>query len=103
LSSAGEIKSYSYDAGDRLLGSGMTYDNYGRIASLPASFSGGGTLTSTYYVNDLIRSQTQDGLTNTYELDAALRQRQRTRSGTQTGVEIYHYAGGSDCDLADLC
>jgi RHS repeat-associated protein len=61
-----------------------------------------GTLTS-YYVNDLTRSQTQDGVTNTYELDAALRQRERVRKGggeegpgAEEGTAIYHYAGGSD-------
>ncbi len=61
-----------------------------------------GTLTG-YYVNDLTRSQAQDGITNTYELDASLRQRERTREGGEEegpgageGAEIYHYAGGSD-------
>jgi hypothetical protein len=32
-----------------------------------------GTLTG-YYVNDLTRSQTQGAVTNTYNLDASLRQ-----------------------------
>src|SRR4029077_3775169 len=95
-SSAGTTQSYSYDAADRLLGGGIAYYNFGRITSLPSAEAGGGTLTSTYYSNDLIKSQTQDGLTNTYELDGALRQRQRTRSGTQTGPEVYHDADGSD-------
>jgi RHS repeat-associated protein len=95
-SSAGTTQSYSYDAGDRLLGEGIVYDDYGRITSLPAADAGGGTLTTSYYSNDLVKSQTQNGLTNTYELDSALRQRLRTRSGTQTGTEVYHYAGGSD-------
>jgi RHS repeat-associated protein len=55
-----------------------------------------GSLTS-YYVNDLTKSQTQDGITNTYNLDAALRQRERIREGgEEEGTAIYHYAGGSD-------
>jgi RHS repeat-associated protein len=55
-----------------------------------------GTLTS-YYVNDLTQSQTQGGITNTYSLDASLRQRERiTTGGSEGGTEIYHYAGGSD-------
>jgi len=97
LASAGTTQSYSYDAADRLLGTGMTYDNYGRITSLPSSYAGGSTLTSTYYTNDLIKTQSQGGVTNTYELDAALRQRQRTQTGgSEPGIEVYHYAGGSD-------
>lgn len=55
-----------------------------------------GTLTS-YYVNDLTHSQSQGGVTNTYGLDAAMRQRERTTTGgSEAGTEIYHYAGGSD-------
>jgi RHS repeat-associated protein len=96
ISSAGTTQNYSYDAADRLLGGEMTYDNYGRITSLPGSYSGGGALTTSYYTNGLVKSQTQDGLTNTYELDSTLRQRLRTQSGTQTGTEVYHYCNGSD-------
>ncbi len=56
-----------------------------------------GELTTSYYVNDLTRSQTQGGITNTYNLDASLRQRERiTTGGSEAGTEIYHYAGSSD-------
>jgi RHS repeat-associated protein len=95
--SAGTKTSYSYDTADRLIGEGIEYDNLGRITSLPARYSGGGKLETSFYVNDLTYSQTQDGITNTYNLDAALRQRERIRKGgSEEGTEIYHYAGGSD-------
>jgi RHS repeat-associated protein len=85
------------DAGDRLLGTGLTYDNFGRITSLPAADAGGTALTSTYYSNDLIKSQSQGGITNTFELDGALRQRTRTQTGgSEPGTEVYHYADTSD-------
>lgn len=96
LSSAGSIQNYEYDPADRLIGANVVYDDFGRIASLPTAYSGGGTLTSAYYSNDLLRTQAQDGITNTYELDSSLRQRQRTRSGAQNGTDIFHYADGSD-------
>jgi RHS repeat-associated protein len=95
----GTTQSYSYDAADRLTGTGIAYDNFGRITSLPTTYSGGGVLTSTFYVNDLVRSQTQDGLTNTYELDATLRQRTSTQSGSKSGTQVYHYAGSSDAPV----
>jgi RHS repeat-associated protein len=96
-SSAGTTTSYSYDAADRLLGTGITYDDYGRITTLPSVYSGGGALATTYYSNDLVAIQIQSGITNSYQLDGALRQRLRTRTGgTEPGTEIYHYAGGSD-------
>jgi RHS repeat-associated protein len=99
--SEGSKTSYSYDLADHLIGEGIydepEYDNLGRITRLPAKYSGGGTLITGYYVNDLTRSQTQGGVTNTYELDPTLRERERIRAGgSESGTEIYHYAGGSD-------
>jgi RHS repeat-associated protein len=97
LASPGSTQSYSYDAADRLTGQGIAYDNFGRITSLPAADAGGEALSTTYYSNDLVQSQTQGQITNTYQLDSALRQRQRTETGgSEPGSEIYHYADGSD-------
>lgn len=84
-----------YDAADRLTGRGRI--RCARPDRLPSRFLGGGTLETSYYVNDLTHSQTQDGITNTYELDAALRQRKRVRTkGEEESTEIYHYANRSD-------
>ena len=94
--SAGTPQTYGYDSGDRLIGEGVSYDDFGRITNLPAAYAGGGTLSTSYFANDLVRSQTQDGTTNTYELDASMRQRRRVRTGGEAGTEIYHYASGSD-------
>ena len=56
-----------------------------------------GDLATSYYVNDLTHSQSQGTITNTYGLDASLRQRERiTSGGSEEGTEIYHYADGSD-------
>jgi RHS repeat-associated protein len=94
--SAGTTQNYSYDAADRLLGTGLTYDNYGRITALPAAFAGGKALTSSYFSNDMVATQTQNGVTNTFGLDSALRQRQRTQGGGLQGTEVWHFGGGSD-------
>ncbi|HSS42253.1 MAG TPA: RHS repeat-associated core domain-containing protein [Solirubrobacterales bacterium] len=94
--SAGTTQNYSYDAADRLLGTGLTYDNYGRITALPAAFAGGKALTTSYFSNDMVAEQTQNGVTNTFGLDSALRQRQRTQGGGLEGTEVWHYGSGSD-------
>lgn len=95
--SLGTKQGYEYDTADRLIGEGVEYDSLGRITSLPAAYSGGSKLTTSYYVNDLTKSQTQDGVTNSYNVDASLRQHERVRTGgTEAGTEIYHYAAGSD-------
>jgi RHS repeat-associated protein len=94
--SAGTKKSYTYDSADRLTGEGTAYDSLGRVISLPATYAGGSTLATGYYVNNMTQVQIQSGVTNTYELDAAFRERKRTQSGGASGTEVYHYASGSD-------
>lgn len=94
--SGGSEKSYAYDAADRLVNPGIVYDDFGRTATLPGYLAGGKTLTTSYFSTDMVASQTQDGVTNTFQLDAALRQRQRIQGGGFEGVEVFHYTSGSD-------
>jgi len=95
--SAGVVQEYKYDAGDRLIGpESISYDQFGRITSLPAKFAGGSSLTTTFYGNGMIDSQSQGGLTNSYLLDATGRPRRVVQSGTNTGTEIFHYSMASD-------
>lgn len=94
--SGGSEQKYEYDTADRLKHPGIEYDDYGRIKNLPAELAGGQALLTSYFSTDMVASQTQDGVTNTFQLDAALRQRQRTQGGGLEGVEVFHYAGVSD-------
>lgn len=100
---------YAYDSGDRLIGSGVSTDDFGRITALPGQYADGNPndqLTSDYYANDSVHSQTlrrqgQPDLTNTYDLDPLNRQRRRTQqTGTpptaSTTTDVYHYGGDSD-------
>lgn len=91
-----EIQTYSYDAADRLTGTGLTYDGMGRITILPAVYAGGSVLKTEYFASDMVASQTQNGVTNSYELDASGRQRQRIQAGGVAGTEIFHYDGPGD-------
>jgi len=95
-SSGGSTQSYEYDAADRLRSTGLTYDEFGRITSLPAEYAGGNALSTTYFSNDMVATQSQAGVTNSFELDAMLRHRQRLQAGGLEGTEIFHYAGASD-------
>jgi RHS repeat-associated protein len=95
--SGGTLRKYTYDAADRLEGVGLTYDGFGRITSLPAVDAGGKALTTTYYGTDMVASQTRGSITNSYELDASLRQRSRLQGGGGLeGVEAFHYDSSSD-------
>jgi RHS repeat-associated protein len=92
--SGGTTQSYEYDSADRL--KGPTYDSWGRITSLPAEFAGGKTLTTGYFSNDMVAVQSQGGVSNMFQLDATLRQRQRLQGGGLEGTEVFHYDGSSD-------
>ncbi|MDX6626076.1 MAG: hypothetical protein QOE56_1065 [Solirubrobacterales bacterium] len=94
--SGGTTQSYEYDLADRLLGSGLSYDSFGRITSLPASLGGGKAITTSYFSTDMVAIQSQNGVTNTFQLDGALRQRQRLQAGGLEGTEVFHYDGSSD-------
>jgi RHS repeat-associated protein len=97
--STGTVQAYKYDAADRLeapAGSTITYDNWGRITSLPAVYAGGKSLTTTFFSTNMVASQTQNGVTNTFQLDGTLRQRQRVQGGGLEGVEVFHYDNPSD-------
>jgi RHS repeat-associated protein len=96
VESGGTPQTYSYDAADRLIDSGIVYDSFGRITSLPAKDAGGSTLTTSFYSNEMVAIQSQGGLTNSYQLDAAGRPREVVQTGSKTGTEVFHYAMASD-------
>jgi len=95
-SSGGTTQSYTYDSADRLVASGLSYDNFGRITSLPAGLAGGKALQTSFFANDMVATQSQNGVSNTFELDASLRQRQRLQAGGLEGGEVFHYDDAGD-------
>jgi RHS repeat-associated protein len=44
----------------------------------------------------MVATQSQNGITNTFTLDASLRQRSRLQAGGLEGTEVFHYDGPSD-------
>jgi RHS repeat-associated protein len=95
--SGGSEREYKYDEADRLLGEGLTYDSFGRITNLPAVDAGGHALVTGYYSTNMVARQEQNGITNSYELDGAGRQRARLQGGGGLeGTEVFHYDGSSD-------
>ncbi len=65
------IQSYAYDTADRVDESGVAYDPFGDITTLPAGDAGGSALTSSYFANGALASEEQNGDKNTYTLDPA--------------------------------
>ena len=84
----GSVENHSYDSGNRLTDSGVTYETFGNITKLPAADAGGMEVTSSYYTSNQVASQQQNGVTTSYYMDPAGRLRE-TRS---PGVSVTHYA-----------
>lgn len=91
----GTEQSSTFDSADRITGAGFVYDSWGRLLEVPAPQSGGGTLSMTYYVNDMTRTSVQDGKSVGWLLDPT-QTRQRATITNETKQTIYHYSDGSD-------
>jgi RHS repeat-associated protein len=95
--STGTSKTYTYDPADRLTGTGVVYDDLGRITALPSKANADkGGLTLTYYTNDLTRSVKQGTTTKVFTLDPNLRQRTAQTIGGDAQTRTFHYADESD-------
>ncbi len=84
---------HSYDTADRLTDTGIKYNEFGDITKLPTADAGGHELTSSFYVDGQLEGQTQNGQSNTYQLDPEHRTRETIAGTTAT---ITHYAGPGD-------
>jgi len=87
----GTVQSHAYDPANRLIDTGVKYDPFGDTTELPASDAGGTVLTSTYYQDSQLASQTQGTQTIGYQLDPAGRTREIISTGKVTATEIQHY------------
>ncbi len=87
-SEGGTIEGHNYDEGNRLADAGISYDGLGNVTKLPAADAEGHELTTTFYVDDAVASQSQSGVTNSYLLDPEGRVRE-----TVTGAKkvLSHY------------
>ncbi len=88
----GETQNHTYDPANRLLDTGAEYDSFGNTTKLPATDAGGTTLTSTYYQNNEIASQTQGTQTIGDQLDPDGRTREIVSTGKIVATEIQHYS-----------
>lgn len=91
-SSGGIVESHTYDSANRLLDSGVAYNQFGDTTTLPARDAGEAELTSKFFVDNQVASQTQNGLTIGYTLDPANRILETVETGAQTNSVTDHYA-----------
>ncbi len=83
-SEGGTLEAHNNDEANRLADGGMAYDGLGNVTKLPAADAEGHELTSTFYVDNAVASQTQSGVTNSYALDPEGRTRETTTGSVKT-------------------
>jgi RHS repeat-associated protein len=94
-------ESHSYDSADRLTDTGTSYDPFGgNIEKLPAKDAGGTELTSTFYVDNRLATQSQKPTPESstpetigYSLDPARRTDEIVSTGNTPADETLHYSG----------
>lgn len=91
----GTAVNHSYDLANRLTDAGIAYNTFGDITTLPASDAGGSQVTSSYYVDETLAGQTQNGQTIGYGLDPTGRTRQTVSTGTVNSTVTSHYVNDS--------
>ena len=84
----GTIEEHTYDEANRLTDSGIEYDPLGNITKLPAADAEGHELKSTFYADNAVATQEQNGTKHEYLLDPTGRVHE-----TVTGAKkiISHY------------
>jgi streptogramin lyase len=85
----GKTEWHTYDTANRLTDPGITYETFGNITKLPTPDAGEFELASSYYVDNQVASQSQNGKTINYSYDPA----GRTLEAISAGITaVSHYA-----------
>jgi RHS repeat-associated protein len=92
-SEGGTIEKHTYDEADRLTDAGVSYNAFGDITALPATDAGGYELTSSYYTDNQVASQTQHEQTIGDNLDPAGRTLETILTGKEVADITSHYPG----------
>jgi RHS repeat-associated protein len=92
-----KVEKHTYDEANRLTDTGTVYNTFGDITTLPAADAGGKeaseNLTSAYYTDNQLASETQNGQTIGYNLDPAGRTLETIATGKRAETVTNHYAG----------
>lgn len=91
--SGGTTEAHSYDEVDRLVDTGVESDGFGNETKIPAADAGGHELTASFYGDNQVAVQKQNGETTNYTYDPVGRTEQTVSEGTSKAAVVDHYAG----------
>jgi sugar lactone lactonase YvrE len=89
----GTVERHTYDNANRLTDPGTAYEAFGNTTTLPAADAGGYPLETSYYVDNQVSKQTQNGETIEYKLDPEERALETVSTGKTASTVTSHYDG----------
>jgi len=92
----GTVEHHSYDEANRLTDTGVEYETFGNTTKMPSADAGGHEITSTYYVDNQLASETQNAETFKYAYDPSGRTMETISEGKTSSKVISHYAGSGN-------
>jgi DNA-binding beta-propeller fold protein YncE len=91
--SGGTLEGHTYDEGNRLADTGIEYETFGNQTKIPASDAGEHEITASFYVDNQVAVQKQNGETTSYSYDPAGRTEKTVSEGGTKATVINHYPG----------
>jgi hypothetical protein len=91
--SGGTTENHTYDEANRLTDTGVEYEAFGNQTKTPSADAGEHEITATFYVDNQVASQKQNGETTNYSYDPAGRTEKTASEGPTNATVINHYAG----------
>ncbi len=92
----GTVEHHTYDEANRLTDTGIEYETFGNTTKMPAADAGGHEITSTYYLDNQLATETQNSETFKYLYDPSGRTMETTAEGKTSSKVISHYAGSGN-------
>jgi tripartite motif-containing protein 71 len=92
----GTVERHTYDEANRLTDTSVEYETFGNTTKMSAADAGGHEITSTYYVDNQLASETQNGETFKYAYDPSGRTIETISEGKTSAKAISHYAGSGN-------
>ncbi len=88
----GTTESHTYDEADRLIDTGVEYETFGNQTKIPAADAGEHEIAASFYLDNQVATQKQNGETTNYSYDPPLaapkrpspKERPKRRSSTTT-------------------
>jgi YD repeat-containing protein len=89
----GTEEKHTYDEADRLSDTGVEYEAFGNQTKIPAADAGEHEITGSFYVDNQVVVQKQNGETTDYSYDPAGRTEKTVSEGTTKATVVNDYPG----------